>query len=223
MLKVDKVCKQYGSKNNIVKALDDVSLEIKDGCMTVLAGPSGSGKTTLLNLLGGLDIVTSGNITIDKSDVTKLTQKKLIEFRKKNIGFVFQSYNLIQSLTAYQNVCLSFKINRCFNDTAKEKVKSIMNAVGIWEKRNSFPRELSGGQQQRVAIARAVVFEPKIILADEPTANLDTENALNILRLLKQINEEKSVTIVISSHDQRVIEMVDTKVIMVDGKIKEIL
>lgn len=223
MVQVENVKKYYSSKENVTKALDDVSFVIGDSRMAVLAGPSGSGKTTLLNVIGGLDDVTEGKIEIDGNDLTKMSPNKVIEFRRKNVGVVFQNYNLIQSLTAYQNVCLAFKINKCFDAKAKEKVCEVMKSVGMWDRRNAYPNEMSGGQQQRIAIARAIVFEPKIILADEPTANLDTENALKIIDLLRTLNKKRKITIVISSHDQRVIDMVDQKIILLDGKVKEVV
>lgn len=223
MVKIEKVKKYYEIKGNITRALDNVSFRIEDGKMAVLAGPSGSGKTTLLNLMGGLDRATEGRILIDGEDILSLPPKKVLAFRRKNIGFIFQSYNLIQSLTAYQNICLPFKVNQCFNDNAKEKVLEILKAVGLLDRKDAYANELSGGQQQRIAIARALVHEPKIILADEPTANLDTENAMNIIKLLRKMNQEKKITIVISSHDQRVIDMVDQKIMMQDGKVKKVI
>lgn len=223
MVKIEKVKKYYEIKGNITRALDNVSFRIEDGKMAVLAGPSGSGKTTLLNLMGGLDWATDGRILIDGEDILSLPPKKVLAFRRKNIGFIFQSYNLIQSLTAFQNICLPFKVNQCFNDIAKEKVLEILKTVGLLDRKDAYANELSGGQQQRIAIARALVHEPKIILADEPTANLDTENAMNIIKLLRKMNQEKKITIVISSHDQRVIDMVDQKIMMQDGKVKKVI
>lgn len=223
MVKIEKVKKYYEIKGNITRALDNVSFRIEDGKMAVLAGPSGSGKTTLLNLMGGLDRATDGRILIDGEDILSLPPKKVLAFRRKNIGFIFQSYNLIQSLTAFQNICLPFKVNQCFNDIAKEKVLEILKTVGLLDRKDAYANELSGGQQQRIAIARALVHEPKIILADEPTANLDTENAMNIIKLLRKMNQEKKITIVISSHDQRVIDMVDQKIMMQDGKVKKVI
>ena len=223
MVKIEKVKKYYEIKGNITRALDNVSFRIEDGKMAVLAGPSGSGKTTLLNLMGGLDWATDGRILIDGEDILSLPPKKVLAFRRKNIGFIFQNYNLIQSLTAFQNICLPFKVNQCFNDIAKEKVLEILKTVGLLDRKDAYANELSGGQQQRIAIARALVHEPKIILADEPTANLDTENAMNIIKLLRKMNQEKKITIVISSHDQRVIDMVDQKIMMQDGKVKKVI
>lgn len=223
MLEVKNLCKTFGSKGNLSKAVDNASFKIEKGEIAVLAGPSGSGKTTLLNLIGGLDTPSEGTIIIDGKNMTDLPQKKVTEFRKNNIGFVFQNYNLIKSLNVYQNVCFPFKLNHSFDAEAEKKVEDILKKVGLWEKRKNLPHQLSGGQQQRVAIARAVVSSPALILADEPTANLDTENAIMVIELFKKLNNDEGITIVISSHDQRVIDMVDVRVRLVDGKVQEVI
>ena len=189
-----------------VKAVDNVTLNIEQGEFTAIVGPSGSGKTTLLNIIGGLDHPTSGTVKIEDSDISSMSNNKLIDFRLHNIGFIFQAYNLIPVLTARENVEFIMLLQNKPRKERDERVKELMDAVGLSDKMNNRPSELSGGQQQRVAVARALASKPKFILADEPTANLDSHSAENLLDIMLKLNLEENVTFIFSTHDQRVID-----------------
>jgi putative ABC transport system ATP-binding protein len=219
MVSVDRLRKVYKSGKVEMTALHDVSLKIDTRDFVVFAGPSGSGKTTLLNLIGGLDTPDGGNILIDGQDITKMRQGRMSVFRKEKLGFIFQSFNLIQTLTAYENVELPLLLNKVPKSVRAEKVDRILNEVGIQSKKHNYPREMSGGQQQRVAVARALVGEPLLVLADEPTANLDSKSGADVIRLLKELNKSLKVTIILSTHDTGIIEAIPHVVRLKDGAI----
>lgn len=202
-----------------VHAVNEVDLQIENGEFTAIVGPSGSGKTTLLNMIGGLDRPTSGSIQVNGNELAGMSENELIDFRLKHIGFVFQSYNLIPVLTAKENtefIMLMQKIDKKLRD---ERVEKLLVEVGLGDKMNSRPTQLSGGQQQRVAVARALASKPDFVLADEPTANLDSKSTENLLDIMARLNKEEGVTFVFSTHDQRVIDRARRVVTLVDGKI----
>jgi putative ABC transport system ATP-binding protein len=204
-----------------VKALNGISLNIQKGEFTVLAGPSGSGKTTLLNIIGAMDRATSGEAVVDGVDLSLLKPKDASNFRREKIGFIFQDYSLIPVLTVYENVEFSLDLLGIHDkETKKEMVETILKEMDIYELRNRRPSEISGGQQQRVAVARALVKKPSIILADEPTANLDSVTGESILAMMKKLNEEHNITFIFSSHDLKIIEKAKRVVRLRDG-IKE--
>jgi putative ABC transport system ATP-binding protein len=200
--------------------VNNVHLHLNKGEFTALVGPSGSGKTTLLNLIGGLDRPDSGNIIINDVDITKLSSNQLITFRLNHIGFVFQSFNLIPVLTARENVEMIMQLQKISRKDRDARIKQLFEEVQLSDKLNSRPSELSGGQQQRVAVARALASKPKFVLADEPTANLDTKSASNLLDIMTKLNKEEKITFLFSTHDQRVIERARRVITLVDGKIE---
>ncbi|MER3318351.1 MAG: ABC transporter ATP-binding protein [Allomuricauda sp.] len=213
------VSKTYKETAVPVRALQDVHLHIDEGEFVALVGPSGSGKSTLLNMIGGLDEPTSGTVFVDGVEITKLPENKLIDFRLKNIGFVFQSFNLIPVLTSRENIGFVLQLQKVSKKDREKRVLELLREVGLEEKINSRPGELSGGQQQRVAVARALASKPKIILADEPTANLDSKSASNLLDIMAKLNKEEKITFLFSTHDQRVIEKARRVITLVDGKV----
>jgi len=202
-----------------VKALNEVSIRIHSGDFATLCGPSGSGKTTTLNLIGALDIPTSGKIFLEDKDLSTLSRTELSTIRRNRIGFVFQAYNLVPVLTAYENAEFVLALQNVQKKERQDRVMAILKEVGLEGMENRRPDELSGGQQQRVAIARAVVSEPAIILADEPTANVDSDTADSLLDLMEKLNREKEVTFLFSTHDQRVINRAKRIIRMRDGKL----
>ena len=204
-----------------VRAVDGVSINVEEGEFTAIVGPSGSGKTTLLNMIGGLDNPTKGKVQVDSVELTDLSKNELIDFRLKNIGFVFQSYNLIPVLTAYENVEFVMLLQGRDSKERKERVNELLVAVGIADKAKNRPSKLRGGQQQRVAVARALAPKPKFIIADEPTANLDSKSASTLLDIMQQLNEKERITFLFSTHDQRVIDRARRVVTLTDGKITE--
>lgn len=211
--------KVYNPDTVPVHALNDVNLEFEKGEFTTIRGPSGSGKTTLLNMIGGLDIPTTGHVEIGGTRITGMKESKLIKFRLNNIGFVFQAYNLIPVFTAYENVSFIMLLQKRDKKEMKERSEELLTAMGLKDKLNSRPKQLSGGEQQRVAVARALASRPKFILADEPTANLDTDSAMNLLDLMEKMNRDENVTFIFSTHDQRVIDRARRVITMVDGAI----
>lgn len=211
----------YNAETIPVCAVNNVHLHIEEGEFTALVGPSGSGKTTLLNLIGGLDRTDSGNIYIAGIDITKLTAGQLIDFRLKNIGFVFQSFNLIPVLTAKENVEFIMLLQGAKKAERLQRVKQLFKEIGLDDKLNSRPAQLSGGQQQRVAVARALASKPRFVLADEPTANLDSRSAANLLDVMEVLNREEKMTFLFSTHDQRVIERARRVITLVDGAIAQ--
>jgi putative ABC transport system ATP-binding protein len=202
-----------------VIAVNHVHLHLERGEFTALVGPSGSGKTTLLNLIGGLDRPDSGSIFIDGVDITRLSANQLIDFRLRNIGFVFQSFNLIPVLTAKENVELIMQLQHKNKGDVEGRVRNLFDQIGLADKMNVRPSKLSGGQQQRVAVARALASKPKFVLADEPTANLDSKSASTLLDIMALLNKEENITFIFSTHDARVIERARRVITLVDGQI----
>lgn len=213
------VTKTYNPKTIPVVAVDNVHLHLVRGEFTALVGPSGSGKTTLLNLIGGLDKPDKGNILIHGIDITTLSSNQLIDFRLRNIGFVFQAFNLIPVLSARENVELIMQLQKRSKSEIDDRIEVLFNQIGLKDKLNSRPAQLSGGQQQRVAVARALASYPHVVLADEPTANLDSKSASNLLDIMARLNEEENMTFIFSTHDTRVIERARRVITLVDGKI----
>jgi putative ABC transport system ATP-binding protein len=211
--------KVYNPDTIPVNAVSGVNLQVEEGEFTALVGPSGSGKTTLLNLIGGLDYPTGGNVKIGGVDITGMSENKLIDFRLKNIGFVFQAYNLIPVLTASENVEFVMLLQKTPKREREQRAIELLNEVGLQDKLNKRPSELSGGQQQRVAVARALASKPRFILADEPTANLDSKSTETLLEIMAKLNIEDKMTFIFSTHDQRVIDKARRVVTLVDGKI----
>ncbi len=202
-----------------VKAVNGIDLTITEGEFTALKGPSGCGKTTLLNLLGGLDQPTSGSILIDGTDITALSDNELIDFRLHNIGFVFQAYNLIPVLSATENVSFIMLLQDRPKEERLVRAEQLLKAVGLEGKEDKRPGQLSGGQQQRVAVARALASKPKFVLADEPTANLDSESTSKLLDIMEQLNAQENMTFVFATHDDRVIAKAKRVVSISDGKV----
>ncbi len=211
--------KTYDPNKIPVHALRGVDLEIEEGEFTAIVGPSGSGKTTLLNIIGGLDRPTRGSVEVGGTDIAQLSENQLIDFRKMHIGFVFQAYNLIPVLTAKENVEFVMLLQKRSKEERDIRTTELLHAVGLDDKIDKRPSELSGGQQQRVAVARALAPKPDFILADEPTANLDSKSTANLLDLMAKLNQEENITFVFSTHDQRVIDRARRVVTLVDGKI----
>lgn len=220
IIKVDNITKVYNATKIPVNALNGVSFEIQEGEFTAIVGPSGCGKTTLLNILGGLDHPTSGSVEIANTDITEMKDKDLIDFRLKNIGFVFQAYNLIPVLTTLENVEFIMLLQKVAKKERQERSMNLLEQMGIADKAHQRPSELSGGQQQRVAVARALASKPNFILADEPTANLDSVSTSNLLDMMALMNKEENETFVFSTHDQRVIDKARRVITLEDGKVK---
>ena len=220
VIKTENIKKVYNPKTIPVEALRGVNLEIKQGEFTAIVGPSGSGKTTLLNIIGGLDRPTEGYIEVGGKDISKLSDGELINFRRENIGFVFQAYNLIPVLTAKENVEFVMLLQNRSQNERDTRTKELLEAVGLGDKINSRPSQLSGGQQQRVAVARALAPKPTFILADEPTANLDSKSTANLLDIMARLNQEENITFVFSTHDQRVIDRARRIITLDDGLIQ---
>lgn len=211
--------KVYDEKTIPVYALNGVHLHIERGEFTAIKGPSGSGKTTLLNMIGGLDSPSAGYVEINGTNITQLKGNRLINFRLHNIGFVFQSYNLIPVLTAKENIEFIMLLQKRTATEREQRVKELLQEVGLSDKADKRPAALSGGQQQRVAVARALAPKPQFILADEPTANLDSVSAGNLLDMMTKLNKEENMTFVFSTHDQRVIDRARRVITLEDGKI----
>jgi len=211
--------KIYNPDTIPVCAVNGVDLQIEEGEFTALVGPSGSGKTTLLNLIGGLDYPTGGDVKVAGVDITNMSENKLIDFRLRNIGFVFQAYNLIPVLTASENVEFVMLLQKTSKKERERRAIDLLTEVGLKDKLKNRPSELSGGQQQRVAVARALASKPRFILADEPTANLDSKSAENLLEIMSILNKDENMTFIFSTHDQRVIDKARRVVTLADGKI----
>lgn len=220
MIKLKNVSKTYFLGEEKVRAVNDVSLEIKKGEYVSILGPSGCGKSTLMYNIGLLDIPTSGKIIIDGQDVSKLSDDELSKIRNEKIGFVFQSFNLINKFTVLENVLLPVKyIKDKIDFNPEERAEKLLKQFGIWERRNFFPNKISGGEQQRVAVARSLIMNPSIILADEPTGNLDSKNGHEILTLLGSLNKKLKVTIVLITHELDIAQRTKRKIMMKDGQI----
>ena len=213
------LCKTYRQGDAEIHALDHVTLDIEPGSFICLSGPSGSGKTTLLNAIGGLDELDSGEISIDGNRVDQLAQGPLADLRLHHIGFVFQAYNLIPVLTARENVEFVMQVQGVGAGERREKSMAILQEVGLEGMEDRRPAQLSGGQQQRVAVARAIVSQPKLVLADEPTANLDSKSAEKLMQLFRELNESHGVTFIIATHDERVMRHARHIIRMRDGKV----
>ncbi|MFT4736625.1 MAG: putative ABC transport system ATP-binding protein [Cyclobacteriaceae bacterium] len=219
VIETNNVVKVYNQDHLPVKAVDGISLSIAPGEFTAIVGPSGCGKTTLLNLIGGLDHPTAGNVTVSGVHIDTLKESELTDFRLQNIGFVFQSYNLIPVLTAKENIEFIMLLQHKDKRQRDMRVNELMAKMGLSETLNRKPSELSGGQQQRVAVARALASKPKVILADEPTANLDSKSTEDLLDIMAKLNSEEEVTFVFSTHDQRVIDKARRIITLEDGKV----
>ena len=219
IIEVKDVCKVFGSKENSNTVLDNVSLNIEKGEFVSLMGESGSGKSTLLYLIGGLDTPTSGNIFIDGKDINAIKEKELAVLRRKDIGFVFQFYNLVQNLTVEENIMLPVIMDGRKEKDYKERLEEILDIVGLKEKRKSLPNQLSGGQQQRVSIARAIILSPEVILADEPIGNLDSKSGEDVMNLFKTINKEEGITILQVTHSEESAKYGNRIIRLKDGKI----
>ena len=219
IIETKNISKQYKQADQDIIALNNVSVSFEKGEFTAIVGPSGSGKTTFLNSIGGLDSPTSGKVMIEEREITELSSNELIDFRLKNIGFVFQSYNLIPVLTAKENVEFIMLMQGLSESHRNKRSIELLNSVGLEAQLNRRPNQLSGGQQQRVAVARALASKPKFVLADEPTANLDSSSTANLLDIMSKLNKKEKTTFIFSTHDQRVIERANRIITLEDGKI----
>lgn len=219
IIKTQGVTKVYNPEQVPVHALRGVDLSIEAGEFTAIVGPSGSGKTTLLNIIGGLDRPSAGTVEVGGTVINDLSDNQLIDFRKDHIGFVFQAYNLIPVLTAEENVAFVMLLQKRPAEERKQRTQELLEAVGLTDQTNKRPAEMSGGQQQRVAVARALAPKPTFILADEPTANLDSASTTNLLDIMARLNKEEGITFVFSTHDQRVIDRARRVVTLEDGAI----
>lgn len=217
ILKVSNLKKYYKSGESVVKAVDDVSFSIEKGSFTAIVGTSGSGKTTLLNLIGGLDYADEGEIFVDGHSIMKMKEEELTVFRRRNIGFVFQNYNLISVQNVYKNITLPIRLDG--NKPDKEYIGHVCRILGIEEKMDRYPNQLSGGQQQRVAIARAIAAKPAVLLADEPTGNLDSKTSAEVMGLLKMTGREFHQTIIMITHNDAIAQLADRVIHLEDGKI----
>ncbi len=223
ILKVDKIEKYYGSRSSLTKAIDNLSFEVEKGEFVAIMGASGSGKTTLLNVISTIDRVTSGHIYVGGEDITKLKGNQLNKFRREELGFIFQDFNLLDTLTAYENIALALSIQNANVSEIEEKIKKVADELDIKDILNKYPYQMSGGQKQRVASARAIITDPKLILADEPTGALDSKSAKMLLEKFNHLNEELSATILMVTHDAFTASYAQRVVFIKDGKIfKEI-
>ncbi len=217
ILEVKNLCKTYGKGDTMVKALDNVSFSVEKGEFIAIVGPSGSGKSTLLHILGGVDVPTSGNVIIDKTDISQLNETALAIFRRRQIGLVYQFYNLIPILTVEENLTLPLLLDGKKPDA--KTVGNLVNQLGLEQRLQHLPNQLSGGQQQRVSIGRALINNPALLLADEPTGNLDSENSREIISLLRSFNKQSNQTVIIITHDERIALSADRVIAIEDGKI----
>ena len=219
IIKTTGLTKTYRNNALEVHAVKQVNLSIEEGEFTAIVGPSGSGKTTLFNMIGGLDDITAGNVEIAGTNISNLKENELIDFRLKHIGFVFQAYNLIPVLTAKENVAFIMLLQGLAEKERMQRSEDLLKQVGLGDKFDSRPNQLSGGQQQRVAVARALASKPRFILADEPTANLDSQSTSTLLDLMAEMNKKENITFLFSTHDQRVIDKARRVITIEDGKI----
>ena len=219
IIETKNISKLYKQADQDIIALNNVSISFEKGEFTAIVGPSGSGKTTFLNSIGGLDSPTSGKVMIEEKEITGLSSNELIDFRLRNIGFVFQSYNLIPVLTAKENVEFIMLMQGLSESHRNKRSIELLNSVGLKAQLNRRPNQLSGGQQQRVAVARALASKPKFVLADEPTANLDSSSTANLLDIMSRLNKKEKTTFIFSTHDQRVIDRANRIITLEDGKV----
>ena len=220
ILQTTELKKYYGAKPNITRALDGVTLSIEKGEFVAIVGTSGSGKSTLLNMIGGLDVPTSGKVIVDGRELSTLKDEQLTIFRRRKIGFIFQNYNLVPVLNVYENIVLPVELDG--NKVDKKFMKEVVQMLGLEDKLNNMPNNLSGGQQQRVAIARALIAQPDIIFADEPTGNLDSKSGGEVMKMLCDIREKLGKTLVIITHDSRIAKMADRQFSIIDGELTEV-
>ena len=217
ILEVTNLCKTYGKGDTMVKALDNVSFSVEKGEFLAIIGPSGSGKSTLLHILGGVDVPTSGSVVINQTDISNLDETALAIFRRRQIGLIYQFYNLIPILTVQENLTLPLLLDGRKPD--KKQIDPLVKRLGLENRLDHLPNQLSGGQQQRVSIGRALVNNPALMLADEPTGNLDSENSKEIISLLRQFNKEFNQTVIIITHDEKIANSADRVITIEDGKI----
>lgn len=217
ILEVTNLCKTYGKGDTMVKALDNVSFSVEKGEFLAITGPSGSGKSTLLHILGGVDVPTSGSVVINQTDISNLDETALAIFRRRQIGLIYQFYNLIPILTVQENLTLPLLLDGRKPD--KKQIDTLVKRLGLENRLDHLPNQLSGGQQQRVSIGRALVNNPALMLADEPTGNLDSENSKEIISLLRQFNKEFNQTVIIITHDEKIANSADRVITIEDGKI----
>lgn len=219
LLKVDQIEKYYGNKSSLTKAIDDISFSVERGEFVAIMGASGSGKTTLLNCISTIDRVTTGHIYLEGEDVTELKGKELNKFRRDKLGFIFQDFNLLDTLTAYENIALALSIQKCAASEIDARVKAVAKQLEITEVLNKYPYQMSGGQKQRVASARAIITEPKLVLADEPTGALDSKSSKLLLERFVYLNQEQKATIMMVTHDSFSASYASRVVFIRDGKI----
>lgn len=219
ILEVSKVEKYYGNKSNITKAIDEISFTVDKGEFVGIMGASGSGKTTLLNCISTIDCVTSGHIYIGEKDITKMRGNRLNQFRREELGFIFQDFNLLDTMTAYDNIALALSVQGMNHKLIDEKVRDMARHLGVEEVLNKYPYEMSGGQKQRIACARALVTEPKLVLADEPTGALDSKSARMLLESIEVLNKELAATILMVTHDAFTASYCDRILFIKDGKL----
>lgn len=217
ILEITNLCKTYGKGDTMVKALDNVSFSVEKGEFLAIIGPSGSGKSTLLHILGGVDVPTSGSVVINQTDISNLDETALAIFRRRQIGLIYQFYNLIPILTVQENLTLPLLLDGRKPD--KKQIDTLVKRLGLENRLDHLPNQLSGGQQQRVSIGRALVNNPALMLADEPTGNLDSENSKEIISLLRQFNKEFNQTVIIITHDEKIANSADRVITIEDGKI----
>lgn len=219
VLKIEKIEKYYGNKSSLTKAIDDISFDVEKGEFVAIMGASGSGKTTLLNCISTIDRVTSGHIYVEDEDITKLKGNNLNKFRRESLGFIFQDFNLLDTLTAYENIALALSIQNVSEKEIERKIKEVAKDLDIKEVLNKYPYQMSGGQKQRVASARAVVTEPKLILADEPTGALDSKSSRMLLEKFNYLNKEQKATILMVTHDAFTASYASRVIFIKDGKV----
>lgn len=219
LLKVDKIEKYYGSRSSLTKAIDNISFEVDKGEFVAIMGASGSGKTTLLNVISTIDRVTSGHIFLDGEDITKLKGNELNRFRREELGFIFQDFNLLDTLTAYENIALALSIQNVKSSEIEEKVRKVSKELDIEGVLNKYPYQMSGGQKQRVASARAIITDPKLVLADEPTGALDSKSSKMLLERFNYLNKEINTTILMVTHDAFTASYASRVIFIKDGKI----
>ena len=221
LVELTNVSKSFSKGDETITPLDDVSLEIHEGEFVSLMGPSGTGKSTLLNLVSGIDRPDSGTITVDGTEVTKLSRSQLADWRASNLGYIFQTHNLIPVLTAYENVELPTLLLKLPSSQRRERVELALEAVGLTDRADHYPRQLSGGQEQRVGIARAIVAHPKVVVADEPTGSLDTDTSEQVQVLLQRLNQELNITLLMVTHDSDAATIASRQLVLDRGKFME--